>query len=320
MRHEQAAGAKTPGLSRGKNFSWPDNRPPSSSLPLTFARERIFPQMQPRYCVRRQRTSRGDLRTAATWPAVSLKAPGLYYCGFSTEIVNWQGATNRTSWPRTTQRWIATSTPSFRVSSCSRPFAPATSPNLPTSARANSSAHGPLPDHRLFASWRGAHALGGQHRLGETPRTSRSGTVFRLQESKAGSVRSIAAAGHGPMNWLWFRHDISTLATGYNPRTLDLEALRCYFASLCPEFLGIAALCAAAGACSSSKPCHCTLPHFNDITTATPEIQAAARAVVRLQTAGEYGTGFFISPTGLLLTNNHVLAILYVPLRDAMSG
>jgi hypothetical protein len=73
------------------------------------------------------------------------------------------------------------------------------------------------------------------------------------------------------------------------------------------ELLGIVALCFAASACSSSGPATVTLPHFNDITTATPEIQAAARAVVRVHTAGEYGTGFFISATGLLLTNNHVL-------------
>ena len=80
------------------------------------------------------------------------------------------------------------------------------------------------------------------------------------------------------------------------------------------ELVGMVALCAVAGACSSGPatatfpgPATVTLPHFNDITTATPEIQTAARAVVRVRTAGEYGTGFFISPTGLLLTNNHVL-------------
>jgi V8-like Glu-specific endopeptidase len=73
------------------------------------------------------------------------------------------------------------------------------------------------------------------------------------------------------------------------------------------EFLGIVALCFAASACSSSSPATVTLPHFNDITTATPKIRTAARAVVRVRTAGEYGTGFFISATGLLLTNNHVL-------------
>ncbi len=76
----------------------------------------------------------------------------------------------------------------------------------------------------------------------------------------------------------------------------------------CPrEFLGIVALCFAAGACSSSSPAAVTLPHFSDITTATPGIQTAARAVVRVRTAGEYGSGFFISANGLLLTNNHVL-------------
>ena len=74
--------------------------------------------------------------------------------------------------------------------------------------------------------------------------------------------------------------------------------------SLC-ELAGIAVLCA--GACSRSSPATVTLPHFNDITTATPEIQTAARAVVRVHTAGEYASGFFISPTGLMLTNNHVL-------------
>jgi len=80
------------------------------------------------------------------------------------------------------------------------------------------------------------------------------------------------------------------------------------------ELVGMVALCAVAGACSSGSapatlpgPATVTLPHLNDITTATPEIQTAARAVVRVRTAGEYGSGFFISATGLLLTNNHVL-------------
>jgi V8-like Glu-specific endopeptidase len=73
------------------------------------------------------------------------------------------------------------------------------------------------------------------------------------------------------------------------------------------EFVGTVALCFAASACSSSSPATVTLPHFNDITTATPEVQTAARAVVRVRTAGQSGSGFFISATGLLLTNNHVL-------------
>lgn len=49
------------------------------------------------------------------------------------------------------------------------------------------------------------------------------------------------------------------------------------------------------------------LPGFNDITTAPAPIQTAARAVVRIQTAGSYATGFFISSTGQLMTNDHVL-------------
>ena len=49
------------------------------------------------------------------------------------------------------------------------------------------------------------------------------------------------------------------------------------------------------------------LPGFNDITAAPAPIQTAARAVVRIQTAGSYATGFFISPTGQLMTNDHVL-------------
>lgn len=49
------------------------------------------------------------------------------------------------------------------------------------------------------------------------------------------------------------------------------------------------------------------LPGFNDITTAPPAIQTAARAVVRIHTAGSYATGFYVSSTGQLLTNDHVL-------------
>ncbi|HJX62573.1 MAG TPA: serine protease [Polyangia bacterium] len=70
------------------------------------------------------------------------------------------------------------------------------------------------------------------------------------------------------------------------------------------ELARIVALCVAAGGCSSGSA---NLPHFEDIHAASSEIQTAARAVVRVRTAGEYGSGFFISATGLLLTNNHVL-------------
>jgi V8-like Glu-specific endopeptidase len=57
------------------------------------------------------------------------------------------------------------------------------------------------------------------------------------------------------------------------------------------------------------------LPSFNDITSAQPAIQAAAAAVVRIATADGSGTGSFISPTGLLLTNNHVLGAPECPIE-----
>jgi hypothetical protein len=69
--------------------------------------------------------------------------------------------------------------------------------------------------------------------------------------------------------------------------------------------LGLAAGCGASP----------TLPHFNDISTAPAAIQTAARAVVRVHTANAYGTGSFISPNGLLLTNNHVLGVPVCPLE-----
>jgi len=57
------------------------------------------------------------------------------------------------------------------------------------------------------------------------------------------------------------------------------------------------------------------LPHFNDLTSAPTVIQNAAKAVVRITTAGFYGTGSFVSPTGALLTNNHVLGDAVCPLE-----
>ena len=74
---------------------------------------------------------------------------------------------------------------------------------------------------------------------------------------------------------------------------------------------------AAIVACSSDKGSTVIagpkLPSFNDITSATPKIQTAAKAVVRVRIAGGSGTGSFISPTGLLLTNNHVLGDVMCP-------
>ena len=57
------------------------------------------------------------------------------------------------------------------------------------------------------------------------------------------------------------------------------------------------------------------LPAFHDIASAPPAIQTAARAGVRVGTADGYATGAFISPTGLLLTNNHVLGAEACPLE-----
>jgi hypothetical protein len=51
------------------------------------------------------------------------------------------------------------------------------------------------------------------------------------------------------------------------------------------------------------------LPAFHDVSDAPPAIQAAAQAVVRVGTSGEFATGSFLSPDGVLLTNNHVLGV-----------
>jgi V8-like Glu-specific endopeptidase len=76
----------------------------------------------------------------------------------------------------------------------------------------------------------------------------------------------------------------------------------------------VALACLAAGlvACSSAPPGP-NLPSFRDVSEAPAPIQTAARAVVRLGTAGEFGTGSFISPTGVLLTNNHILGVSICP-------
>jgi hypothetical protein len=50
-----------------------------------------------------------------------------------------------------------------------------------------------------------------------------------------------------------------------------------------------------------------SLPQLKDVSSAPAAIQQSAKAVVRLRVARSIATGSFISPTGLLLTNNHVL-------------
>ena len=71
--------------------------------------------------------------------------------------------------------------------------------------------------------------------------------------------------------------------------------------------LAVAALAAGGAGCSGGGGGGSSLPAFHDLTTAPAAIQTASLAVVRIHTAGEYGTGSFISADGLLLTNNHVL-------------
>ena len=61
------------------------------------------------------------------------------------------------------------------------------------------------------------------------------------------------------------------------------------------------------------------LPSFQDLTTAPAPIQKAAEAVVRIRTANEVATGSFISPTGLLLTNNHVLGTEICPVEGCFA-
>ncbi len=58
-----------------------------------------------------------------------------------------------------------------------------------------------------------------------------------------------------------------------------------------------------------------SLPSFDDITSAPPIIQEAAAAVVLVSLPGESATASFISPDGLLLTNNHVLGVGICPVE-----
>ena len=76
-----------------------------------------------------------------------------------------------------------------------------------------------------------------------------------------------------------------------------------------------AALVAGGAGCSGGGGGGSALPAFHDLTTAPAAIQTASLAVVRIHTAGEYGTGSFISPDGLLLTNNHVLGDTVCPVE-----
>ena len=79
--------------------------------------------------------------------------------------------------------------------------------------------------------------------------------------------------------------------------------------------LGPLLLACALSACSSDSKSTVDLPHFQDVSNAPPEIARAARAIVRIETATESGTGSFITSNGLLLTNNHVLGAPVCPLE-----
>jgi hypothetical protein len=71
---------------------------------------------------------------------------------------------------------------------------------------------------------------------------------------------------------------------------------------------------AVALGCSASQAGD-TLPSFNDLTSASPAIRGAARGVVRVTTANGIATGSFVSASGLLLTNNHVLGDTVCPVE-----
>jgi V8-like Glu-specific endopeptidase len=64
--------------------------------------------------------------------------------------------------------------------------------------------------------------------------------------------------------------------------------------------------------CSSD---HIDLPGFNDVTSAPAAIRRAARGVVLVGTAGAVATGSFVSESGVLLTNNHVLGDTVCPVE-----
>ena len=78
--------------------------------------------------------------------------------------------------------------------------------------------------------------------------------------------------------------------------------------------LAVLAVTPALFDCSQSSS-GASLPSFQDITSAPAAIQTAAKAVVRIATANGLATGSFISATGLLLTNNHVLGTEVCPVE-----
>ena len=79
---------------------------------------------------------------------------------------------------------------------------------------------------------------------------------------------------------------------------------------LAPVILVIVAFGCSGGGSGGSD-----LPSFRDISNAPSKIKTAAEAVVRVRMAAGYGTGSFISPSGLLLTNDHMLGDTVCPIE-----
>lgn len=67
--------------------------------------------------------------------------------------------------------------------------------------------------------------------------------------------------------------------------------------------------------CSGSHGASIVLPSFSNVSDAPAVIQQAAQAVVRVAIAGALATGSFISPDGILITNNHVLGVGVCPIE-----
>jgi hypothetical protein len=78
---------------------------------------------------------------------------------------------------------------------------------------------------------------------------------------------------------------------------------------------GLAMASALLCGCSSSTAPSVSLPSFDDVEAAPATIQMAAHAVVLVSLPYESATASYISPNGLLLTNNHVLGVGACPVE-----
>ncbi len=95
------------------------------------------------------------------------------------------------------------------------------------------------------------------------------------------------------------------------------------FRSFALPLLSAAAALASApvfAGCNGSSTPAITLPSFQDVTSAPAAIQRAAEAVVRIETMDGLATGSFISASGLLMTNNHVLGTEICPLEGCYAS